>query len=267
MKTLLRYPGSKWNLAKRIVGLLPEHKSYLEPFFGSGAVLFNKPASPIETVNDLNEDVVNLFRVIQYEPEALQEKLLFTPYSRKLYDQAWQFCPESPVDKALQFIIKSTMSHGFRVTEKSGWKRDVIGRERAYTTKQWTELPDVIQEVALRLKQVQIESRPALELIKEFNYSDVCMYIDPPYVLSTRSRKQYSHEMTDQDHAELLDVLKQSKANILLSGYDSQLYNDKLSNWERLEFAATAEHGLPRTEVLWTNFSTEKQLMLFDEVI
>ncbi|GAY71418.1 DNA adenine methylase [Streptococcus canis] len=267
MKSLLRYPGSKWNLAKKIVARLPEHKSYLEPYFGSGAVLFNKPVRPIETLNDLNEDVVNLFRVIQSESEALREKLLFTPYSRKLYDQAWQVYPDSPVDKALQFIIKSRMSHGFRVTEKSGWKRDVVGRERAYTTKQWNDLPDIVKEMALRLKQVQIESRPALELIKEFNYSDVCMYIDPPYVLSTRSRKQYSHEMTDHDHTELLDVLKESKANILLSGYDSQLYNDQLRSWERLEFAATAEHGLPRTEVLWTNFSPNKQLILDLEVI
>ena len=65
MKSLLRYPGSKWNLASRIVELLPEHKTYLEPYFGSGAVLFTKQPSAIETVNDLNDDVVNLFQVIQ----------------------------------------------------------------------------------------------------------------------------------------------------------------------------------------------------------
>lgn len=263
MKTLLRYPGSKWNLAKKIVAMLPDHKSYLEPYFGSGAVLFNKPASPIETVNDLNEDVVNLFQVIQYESEALQEKLLFTPYSRKLYDQAWQFCPESPVDKALQFIIKSTMSHSFRVTEKSGWKNDVIGRERAYAVKHWNDLPNLIKEVALRLKEVQVESRPALELITKFNYSDVCMYIDPPYVLSTRTREQYQYEMTDHDHVELLEVLNQSKAKIILSGYASDLYDQYLSNWDRLEFSATAEQGLPRTEVLWMNFQPAQQLTLF----
>lgn len=81
MKTLLRYPGSKWNLAKRIVEMLPEHKTYLEPFFGSGAVLFNKPSSPIETVNDLNDDVVNLFQVIQSDTRALQERLWAIPYS------------------------------------------------------------------------------------------------------------------------------------------------------------------------------------------
>ena len=264
MKSLLRYPGSKWNLAQKIVSLLPEHKSYLEPYFGSGAVLFTKLASPIETVNDLSDEVINLFQVIQSDPRALQERLFLTPYSRKIYEQAWDSCPESPVDKALAFVIRSTMSHGFRLTEKSGWKNDVIGRERAYTTKQWNDLPSVIQEVALRLKKVQIENRPALELISRFDYPDVCMYIDPPYVLSTRTREQYQYEMTDHDHIELLELLNQSKAQIILSGYASDLYDQYLSNWERLEFLATAEQRLPRTEVLWMNFQPAQQLELFE---
>lgn len=89
------------------------------------------------------------------------------------------------------------------------------------------------------------------------------MYIDPPYVLSTRTREQYSHEMTDKDHEELLDLLNQSRAKIILSGYDSDLYNRRLSNWNHLEFAATAEKGLPRTEVLWMNFQPTQQLELF----
>lgn len=263
MKSILRYPGSKWNLASKIVELMPEHKSYLEPFFGSGAVLFTKGLSAIETVNDLNDDVVNLFRVIQQDPEPLAEKLFLTPYSRKIYDKSWEEKPKDEVDKALNFIIRSLMSHGFRNFEKSGWKRDVNGRERAYAVKHWNELPDLIQDVALRLKEVQIECRPALDLITEYDRENVCMYIDPPYVLSTRTGKQYTVEMEDEDHLELLDVLNQSKAKILLSGYDSDLYNEKLSNWERVEFAATAEHGLPRTEVLWMNFQPKKQLELF----
>lgn len=93
MKSLLRYPESKWNLAQKIVDLLPDHKSYLEPYFGSGAVLFTKSASAIETVNDLSDEVVNLFQVIQSEPEALQEKLFVTPYSRTIYDRAWKEQP------------------------------------------------------------------------------------------------------------------------------------------------------------------------------
>ncbi|MFC2401387.1 MAG: DNA adenine methylase [Streptococcus sobrinus] len=263
MKSLLRYPGSKWNLAKRITNLLPEHKSYLEPFFGSGAVLFTKSASPIETVNDLSDDVVNLFRLIQSEPKALQERLYLIPYSRTIYNQAWEVRPADEIEKAINFIVRSTMSHGFRIFEKSGWKNDISGREAAYAVKHWNDLPDIIREIALRLKQVQIEQRPAIELIDRFNREEVCMYIDPPYVLSTRTREQYSHEMTDKDHEELLDLLNQSRAKIILSGYDSDLYNRRLSNWNHLEFAATAEKGLPRTEVLWMNFQPTQQLELF----
>ncbi|BAW17095.1 putative D12 class N6 adenine-specific DNA methyltransferase [Streptococcus intermedius] len=263
MKSILRYPGSKWNLAHKIIELFPAHKSYLEPFFGSGAVLFNKPSSSIETVNDLNDDVVNLFTVIQAAPEELVEKVFLTPYSRVVYDRAWKTNPNNEVDKAANFIIRSLMSHGFRNFEKSGWKRDVNGRERAYAVKHWNELPEIIQEAAIRLKQVQIENRPALDLISEYNRENVCMYLDPPYVLSTRTRKQYTVEMEDQDHQELLEILNQSKAKILLSGYDSKLYNKQLSNWERVDFAATAEHGLSRTEVLWINFQPKKQLELF----
>lgn len=263
MKSILRYPGSKWNLASKIVDLMPEHKSYLEPFFGSGAVLFTKSLSSIETVNDLNDDVVNLFQVIQQDPETLIEKLFLTPYSRKIYNKAWELQSKNEADKALNFIIRSLMSHGFRNFEKSGWKRDVNGRERAYAVKHWNELPELIQEISLRLKQVQIECRTAFDLISEYNRENVCMYVDPPYVLSTRTRKQYTVEMEDQDHEELLDILNQSKAKILLSGYDSELYNKQLKNWERVEFAATAEHGLPRTEVLWMNFQPKQQLELF----
>lgn len=97
MKTILRYPGSKWNLAKRIVDFFPEHKSYLEPYFGSGAVLFTKELSSIETVNDLNDDVVNLFQVIQATPKELSEKLFLTPYSRTVYNRAWETNPHNEV--------------------------------------------------------------------------------------------------------------------------------------------------------------------------
>ena len=263
MKSLLRYPGSKWNLADRIIELLPEHKTYLEPYFGSGAVLFTKQPSAIETVNDLNDDVVNLFQVIQQEPETLAEKIFLTPYSRAVYDKAWETKPHNEVDKALNFVIRSVMSHGFRNIEKSGWKMDVNGRERAYAVKHWNDLPKLVQEMTLRLKQVQIECRPAIELIQKYSREDVCMYVDPPYVLSTRTRRQYSVEMDDRDHEELLEVLNQSKANILLSGYDSNLYNKRLTNWERVEFSATAEKGLPRTEILWMNYQPKKQLLLF----
>ena len=178
------------------------------------------------------------FQVIQQKPEALAEKIFLTPYSRRIYDNAWEVRPENEIDKALNFVIRSVMSHGFRNIEKSGWKMDINGRERAYAVKHWNDLPELVQEMTLRLKQVQIECRPAIELIQKYS-------------------------LDDRDHEELLEILNQSKANVLLSGYDSDLYNKRLSNWERVEFSATAEKGLLRTEVLWMNYQPKKQLLLF----
>ena len=98
MKAVMKYPGSKWSLAKWIIGHLPEHHSYLEPFFGSGAVLFNKPRSNIETVNDLDGDVVNLFRWIKEDPERLAHEIYYTPYSRRVYDAAFASEPEDSLE-------------------------------------------------------------------------------------------------------------------------------------------------------------------------
>ena len=84
MKAVLKYPGSKWSLAKWIISHFPEHHSYLEPFFGSGAVLFNKPRSNIETVNDLDGNVVNLFEWIKKDPERLAHEIYYTTYSRQV---------------------------------------------------------------------------------------------------------------------------------------------------------------------------------------
>lgn len=115
---------------------------------------------------------------------------------------------------------------------------------------------------------VQIENRPALEVIERFNYSNVFMYIDPPYVLGTRTGKQYKHEMTDADHEELLKLLLQSKAKIMLSGYESDMYNDYLIGWEKKQFLSCAEHGKLRTETVWMNYEYNQQIKLnFPEVM
>lgn len=113
-----------------------------------------------------------------------------------------------------------------------------------------------------------IENRPAVEVIERFNYSNVFMYIDPPYVLGTRAGKQYKHEMTDADHEELLKALLQSKAKIMISGYESEMYNDYLNGWEKKQFSSCAEHGKPRMETVWMNYEPDQQMKLnFSEVL
>lgn len=236
MKALMKYPGSKWGSADWIISHFPEHHSYLEPFFGSGGVFFNKPRSDIETINDLDGEVVNLFRQIRNDPERLAREIYFTPYSREAYEMAYQKEPENDLEK------------------------------KAYAAADWCKIPEKIMEAAERLRGVQIENRPAVEVIRKFNFENVLIYCDPPYVLSTRCRKQYRHEMTDEDHEVLLETLLQHKGPAIISGYSSPLYEERLKDWYREERINYAQNAQQRREVIWCNQKTEKtaqQLTLF----
>lgn len=252
LRTVVKYPGAKWRLSEWIIGQMPEHKSYLEPFFGSGAVFFRKPASRIETINDIDEDIVNLFRCIREDSERLARNVTFTPYSRAEYFGAFEHEPEDPYERARLYLVKCWQGHGFRVRYRSGWKNDVAGREYAYAVRYWNLLPDWIAAIVQRLKQAQIECLPALELIRRFNRPDVLIYADPPYLLCTRKMKmQYVHEMSNEDHIELLETLNLHSGSVMLSGYDNDVYNSLLEGWSKTQINTTAEKGRHRIETLW----------------
>lgn len=180
MNSVFKYPGAKWSMAEWIISHFPDHRSYLEPFFGSGAVLFKKERSGIETVNDLDDDVVNLFYWIRTDPEKLAHTIRWTPYAREIYDRAWsaQYIERDPFQRAVNFYIRMMMGHGFRTTgEKVGWKNDVQGREAAYAAKYWSETPDVIFQAAERLRGVQIEKKASRRVDKPLQLPkrpDIC---------------------------------------------------------------------------------------------
>jgi len=238
------------------------HQTYLEPFFASGAVLFRKTPSRIETINDLDENVTNLFKIVRDFPEELSRKISMTPYSRHEYDMTFDgLVPMDEFEKARRFLVQCWQGHGFRTNGyKVGWKNDVQGRERAYALSNWCRLPEWILQTTERLKQVQIECRPALEVIERHRYQNVLIYADPPYVLSTRTAKQYKHEMTDNDHISLLDALDKHAGPVLLSGYACELYNERLKHWTRKTVKSLAEYGLKREEVLWINPIAAKEI-------
>ena len=263
IKSFLRYPGSKWRIASWILSYFPEHRSYLEPFVGSGAVFFSKQRSDIETINDLDGDVVNLFYWVKHDPEKLANEVYYTPYARQIYDNA--YLPddkENSLDKAVKFLIRLNMGYGYRTTEaKVGWKNDVQGREKAYAALDWKSLPDRIIEVTERLRGVQIENRQAVDVISKFNYENVLIYCDPPYLLDTRSG---GNEMTEEAHEQLLHQLKEHKGSVLLSGYESEMYNSLLKDWHKETQTTYSQAGSKKQEVLWMNFEPQVQLSLFD---
>lgn len=264
MTSLIKYPGSKWRMAEWIIGFLPPHHSYLEPFFGSGAVLFKKPRSNIETVNDLDGDVINFFEWVKKDPEKLAHEIYYTPYARQTYENAYREAPEGSLKQAVNFCARLNMGHGFRTTgERVGWKHDLQGRERAYAAKEWTELPDKLLQAAERLRGVQIECRPAIELISRLNYENVLLYLDPPYMPGTRHGKQYKYEMyTKSSHEELLATALQHKGPVLISGYETPLYNDMLWGWHKETTVSRTQTGAFKKEVLWMNFEPMEQLTI-----
>lgn len=261
MRSIIKYPGAKWRIADWIISHMPLHKSYLEPFFGSGAVFFQKSPSRIETINDIDGDVVNLFQCVRENPVKLAQLVAATPFSRSEYENTFAAQSNDPFERARLLLLQTWQGHGFRTYCRSGWKNDVNGRERAYAVQYWNQLPDWIMQALERLKDAQIECMPAVKLIERFNRSDVLIYADPPYLLSTRKmKKQYAHEMTDKDHAELLEALLKHKGPVILSGYENPLYNEVLRGWNKDSIDTTAEKGLHRTETIWMNYDYNYQL-------
>lgn len=214
----------------------------------------------METVNDLDSDIVNLFRVLREQPEELKRALKLTPYSREEYDLSFEPC-DDPVEKARRYMVKTTQAIGAKLcgTSKCGWrnhKQTKIGG----TACKWAGITETIYTAATRLRGdtthlVQIEHMDALRLIERYNCSDVLMYLDPPYLRSARkSGALYKHEMDDAGQEELLEIIARSKAKIIISGYDSDLYNTALTGWRKDYAMSQTTSTEMATEVIWMNF-------------
>lgn len=259
----LKYPGAKWRLADWIIQHLPQHITFVEPYFGSGAVFFNKPPSKSEYINDLNGEICNLFQVMREQPERLAGLIDFTPYSRDEYEGAYE--PTSdPVERARRTLVRHWMSIGGNGGARyaTGWRHS--GAKSANTKScvmEWDRLPDRILSHARRLKGAHIENRPALELLGRLNHPSVLAYVDPPYHPATRKGRMYKEEMlVEAQHVELLEFLANDwQGMCVLSGYPHPLYDDLLPGWARIERQAGAEMGQSRTEVLWLNPAAEKR--------
>ncbi len=228
MQPIIRYPGAKWTLARWIIDHLPEHHGYLEPFFGSGAVFFNKPPAKVETINDRDGRVVNLFRVLRDHPAEICRLLELTPWARDEYEASYKETGD-PIEDARRFIVRAWQSFGLKTNHRSGWAREVAlnGRGRHYTS-EWNALPDRVKAIAARLKFAQTENRPAVELIERFRSPDVLIYADPPYPKSTVNSWMYKFTMSDDEHAELLEVLDAHPGPVFLSTYPNEIYENRL---------------------------------------
>lgn len=261
----LRYLGGKWLLAPWVLQHFPPHRVYVEPFGGAASVLLRKPRSMGECYNDLSDDLVNLFRILRdpARSAALCRAVAMTAYSRAEYDAAFEFT-DDPVEAARRLVVRSYMGHGSSaaVSERStGFRASLVNRGGALPASDWATLPPALAAIHARLQGVVIENRPALQVIDRYDGDDVLIYADPPYMPDTRSAKRrsgkafhsYALELDEVEHVELLERLASAKAAVVLSGYPSQIYDDILQGWSRIERTAHADGARKRTEALWIN--------------
>lgn len=258
MPTILNYPGSKNRLANIIIDFMPNHHTYLEPFFGSGAVFFAKKASTREILNDIDHRIFNLFKTIREHPEELATAISFTPYSREEHAACYGDESKCPVESARQMIVASYMTHAGNFPKSRSW-RFYGNRVGGSLPGQWNQLPREIAAAALRLKDAYIENLEALELIKKYDYDNVFIYADPPYPRKTINTKTdlYRFTMSDEWHLKFLDLLLNLKnAKVLLSSYPNDLYDEKLigGGWNKRLIHATKQTGTKSVEALYFNY-------------
>jgi len=262
----LRYHGGKFRLAPWLIGFFPPHRIYVEPFGGGASVLLQKPRSHGEVYNDLDAEVVNVFRVLRdpYLASALQKAVWLTPFSRDELTLAFQPA-DDPVEQARRTVTKAFLGFGSDAIHRPAPRglRTAIStglrsRSRANGSspaRDFAGWPDRIHEFTERLRGVVIENKPALQIIEQFDAEGVLLYVDPPYPKSTRQtadRNGYRHELTDEQHGELAQRLRRARAYVAISSYPSELYERLYDGWERYETTAYADaKRRPRTEVLW----------------
>ncbi len=272
-RPVLLYHGGKWRMAPWIISHFPPHRVYVEPYGGGGSVLMRKPRTYAEIYNDLDTEVVNVFRILRDPTTALElERLIrLTPFSREDFETAYTPADDL-IEQARRTILKSFAGHGSdsihrgkasdlgMFTRVTTWKANTGFRgssNRSGTTPahDWSHYPIQIEAFCRRLQGVVIENRPALKVINQYDKPDALIYVDPPYVQSSRRRSDhgYRHELDNDAHNELLETLKQVRGMVVISAYPSELYSDVLAGWESAtcRMRTGSKTGAKGTEVLW----------------
>ena len=261
-RPVLRWHGGKWRLAPWIIQHMPPHRVYVEPFGGAASVLLRKPRSYAEVYNDLDHDVVNLFRVLRSDrAEDLVDSIRLTPFAAREFAEAYVPSP-CPVESARKLIVRSFQGFGSNGVHKKTGFRSNSNRSGTPPARDWVNYPDALAVIVERLRGVTVTARDAKEVMATHDTREALHYVDPPYVFATRSDAghDYAHEMTDADHADLLRFLKGLEGKVILSGYPSETYDEILDGWRRVERAALADGAKKRTEVLWLNWHEDRLL-------
>ena len=270
-KIPFRWMGSKAKLLPFILSYLPDDAvHFCDVFGGSGAILLNRNPAPLETLNDIDGDVVNFFRVLREDADILVKKIRLTPYSRKEYETACRHESNGdPIEDARMFFVRSNQS--FLPRNGIGYWRNCTDTSHV-RSKDIASITERLHAVAERLGHVQIENKPALDVLSMYDGKDTLFYLDPPYLGDSReshmaTRKMYEHEMkSEEQHRMLAEACAKLRGRVAVSGYRSELYDDLYSGWRRVDAVAArpassiTKKKKMKQECLWTNYGSEKSL-------
>jgi DNA adenine methylase len=218
---------------------------YIEPFGGSGAVLFAKQPSQIEIYNDLDSNIVNLYDVIRNKRtfKEFEHFVNWTLYSKEEYKNAREKILGNKklgkIERAGYFFVFIRQSFSGIVSRKTGWTRSRYSDKQV--SQSYYNSIDRLYEIHERLKNVQIENTDALKLIRTLAFyrddkSCSLIYCDPPYIHDTRNtEKEYVFEQNNDFHKELVSVLLKVKGHKILSGYQHEIYQPLIeAGWTML---------------------------------
>lgn len=260
--------GGKFSHLDWLLPQLPSCSHYCEPFAGSGAVLLNKEPSPVETYNDIDGEVVNFFRVLREDKDALIEQIALTPFSREEFGLACELDPDlKNLERARRFYIRARQVRtGLAQTASIGRWANCKNTSRSGMSgvvSRWLGGVEQLDFIAERLLRVQIENRPAIDVIKLYDSKETLFYCDPPYIHETRGdTKSYGFEMNDNEHRKLAEILNAVEGLVAVSNYDCKLMDElyPASKWTKIYSPEKTIHSTKdiRQEVLWVNYSIDK---------
>lgn len=258
-RPVLRWHGGKWMLAPWIIQHMPAHRIYVEPFGGAASVLMRKPRSYAEVYNDLDDEVVNLFRVLRSDQaDRLADLLRLTPFAAEEFADAYG-ATDDTVERARRTIIKAFMGFGSNSIHRKSGFRSNSNRRGTTPARDWVNYPDQLAAAVERLRGVVILNRDACEVMAAHDGPETLHYVDPPYLPETRDGgTDYAHEMTEAQHSDLLKFLRGLNGKVIVSGYPSDLYDESLHGWRRVQRKALADGARDRTEVLWLNWREDR---------
>jgi DNA adenine methylase len=261
---LFGWYGGKYSHLDWLLPQLPPCHHYCEPFAGSAAVLLNRPPAPVETYNDLDGEVVNFFRVLRNQSSELVRAIGLTPFSREEFAQACTLDPSlTPLERARRFYIRARQVRtGLNQTASLGRWANCKNTSRAGMSgviSRWLGGVEALPDIAERLLRVQIENRPAIDVIRLYDSAQTLFYCDPPYVHETRGdAKAYRYEMTDEAHTQLARALNACQGKVAFSNYDCPLLDSlyRAPVWRKVKSPPRTNHATKgkRAEVLWMNY-------------